>query len=87
MKKILAIALLAGLAASTGLAQTQTTPIKPTVKTDALKDAKDSQSEMSEEQQMQLQMQQDRKKKMQQNLSNQLKKNSDTDSSIIQNMK
>jgi hypothetical protein len=53
----------------------------------AMSDKKDSLSDMSEMQQMRLQMAMDRRSKMVEALSNMMKKMSDTDNSIIKNMK
>ncbi len=86
MKRMLAlIACLAlPLLAGTSVRAQTPTPNKPVAKPQT---NNDSVNEMSEEQQLKLQMQMDRKKKAQETLSNQEKKNSDTDSAIIKNMK
>jgi hypothetical protein len=87
----LAIGMLGCLALPTiGMAQTQkqtTVPIKPSVKPDVVNSDPDSKNELSEEQQLKLQQYQDAKTKSRESLSNTEKKNSDTNSTIIQNMK
>jgi len=54
---------------------------------DAIKAKDDSINEMSKEQSLQMQKQMDRRSKMMETISNQMKKNADTQNSIIQNMK
>ncbi len=76
------------LVAGSALAQTQpqlqqNKSLKVTPKSDSI----DSKSELGEEEQLRLQMQTERRKKAQETQSNIIKKQSETDSTIIQNMK
>jgi len=84
--KLMLIVALGCLIASPALAQA---PIqnKPKVTVAPDKNKLDSQSDLSEEEQMRLQKLQDRRQKAQETESNVIKKQSDTNSTIIQNMK